>query len=197
MGIDIDRLIEAEPTGLNRRIVERLRFLHPMRVRAAMLTVPVGWRRPAVSLAGFAVPGGASRHHARRRHVARRHPGANNKRRHSGRTASPAGGGGLGRTIYAMIAIEYMSQARGNCKDTEPPAILILTTPPCFWLQGGLILPNPPNMRSTAYSGGWVKTAAPDFGDFSAHIRLGEPPVAKAKQLGLPGAGAFQDAAYQ
>jgi hypothetical protein len=27
MGIDIDRLTETEPTGPNRRIVERLRFL--------------------------------------------------------------------------------------------------------------------------------------------------------------------------
>jgi len=44
MGIDIDRLTDAEPTGPNRRIAERLRFLHPMRAHAAMLTFPVGGR---------------------------------------------------------------------------------------------------------------------------------------------------------
>ena len=44
MGIDIDRLTEAEPTGPNRRIAGRLRFLHPMRAHAAMLKFPVGGR---------------------------------------------------------------------------------------------------------------------------------------------------------
>jgi hypothetical protein len=41
MGIDIDRLTEAEPTGANRRIAGRLRFPRPMRAHAAMLKFPV------------------------------------------------------------------------------------------------------------------------------------------------------------
>jgi hypothetical protein len=44
MGIGIDRLTEAEPTGPNRRIVERLRFLRRMRAHAAMLKFSVGGR---------------------------------------------------------------------------------------------------------------------------------------------------------
>ncbi|MGY6214594.1 hypothetical protein ACW73L_05460 [Methylolobus aquaticus] len=37
MAIDIDRLSEAELVDLNRRIVERLRFLQQMRAHATML----------------------------------------------------------------------------------------------------------------------------------------------------------------
>ena len=37
MAIDIDRLTEAERSDLNRRIVERLRFLQQMRAHASML----------------------------------------------------------------------------------------------------------------------------------------------------------------
>jgi hypothetical protein len=44
MGIDIDRLTEAELVDLNRRIVERLRFLHQMRAHAAILKFSVGQR---------------------------------------------------------------------------------------------------------------------------------------------------------
>ncbi len=42
--IDIDRLTEAELTQLNRRIVERLRFLQQMRSHARMLDFNVGDR---------------------------------------------------------------------------------------------------------------------------------------------------------
>ena len=42
--IDIDRLTEAELRDLNRRIVERLRFLHQMRAHATMLKFSVGER---------------------------------------------------------------------------------------------------------------------------------------------------------
>ncbi len=44
MNIDIDRLTEAELIDLNRRIVERLRFLQQMRAHAAMLKFSVGAR---------------------------------------------------------------------------------------------------------------------------------------------------------
>ena len=44
MTIDIDRLTEAELLDLNRRIVERLRFLHQMRAHATMLQVAIGDR---------------------------------------------------------------------------------------------------------------------------------------------------------
>ena len=37
MAIDIDQLTEAELIDLNRRIVERLRFLHQMRAHATMV----------------------------------------------------------------------------------------------------------------------------------------------------------------
>ena len=36
MAIDIDHLTEAELLDLNRRVVERLRFLHQMRAHATM-----------------------------------------------------------------------------------------------------------------------------------------------------------------
>lgn len=42
MKIDIDKLSEAELADLNRRIVERLRFLHQMRAHASMLEFSVG-----------------------------------------------------------------------------------------------------------------------------------------------------------
>ena len=44
MTIDIDQLTEAELIDLNRRIVERLRFLHQMRAHATMLTLSSGDR---------------------------------------------------------------------------------------------------------------------------------------------------------
>lgn len=44
MAIDIDRLTEAELIDLNRRIVERLRFLQPMRAHASMLQFSLGDR---------------------------------------------------------------------------------------------------------------------------------------------------------
>jgi hypothetical protein len=44
MSLDIDQLTEAELTDLNRRIVERLRFLHPMRAHATMLKFSIGAR---------------------------------------------------------------------------------------------------------------------------------------------------------
>ena len=44
MKIDIDKLTEQELADLNRRIVERLRFLHQMRAHSAMLEFSVGDR---------------------------------------------------------------------------------------------------------------------------------------------------------
>jgi hypothetical protein len=44
MAIDIDQLTEAELMDLNRRIVERLRFLHQMRAHATMLQFSIGDR---------------------------------------------------------------------------------------------------------------------------------------------------------
>jgi hypothetical protein len=44
MTIDIDHLTEAELSDLNRRIVERLRFLHQMRAHASMLQFSLGDR---------------------------------------------------------------------------------------------------------------------------------------------------------
>jgi hypothetical protein len=44
MTIDIDRLTEAELVDLNRRIVERLRFLQQMRAHASMLKFSLGDR---------------------------------------------------------------------------------------------------------------------------------------------------------
>ena len=44
MAIDIDRLSEAELVDLNRRIVERLRFLYQMRAHATMLQFSLGNR---------------------------------------------------------------------------------------------------------------------------------------------------------
>jgi hypothetical protein len=42
--IDLDRLTEAELIDLNRRVVERLRFLQQMRTHATMLRFSVGDR---------------------------------------------------------------------------------------------------------------------------------------------------------
>ena len=44
MAIEIDQLTEAELIDLNRRIVERLRFLHQMRAHATMLKFSIGDR---------------------------------------------------------------------------------------------------------------------------------------------------------
>jgi len=44
MRIDIDKLSEAELVDLNRRIVERLRFLNQMRAHATMLEFKIGDR---------------------------------------------------------------------------------------------------------------------------------------------------------
>lgn len=56
MKIDIDKLTEAELADLNRRIVERLRFLNQMRAHKQMLEFSIGDRvmfqppdRPAVT----------------------------------------------------------------------------------------------------------------------------------------------------
>lgn len=42
MKIDIDKLSESELVDLNRRIVERLRFLHQMRAHTTMLEFSLG-----------------------------------------------------------------------------------------------------------------------------------------------------------
>jgi hypothetical protein len=42
MNIDIDKLSESELVDLNRRIVERLRFLHQMRAHTTMLEFSIG-----------------------------------------------------------------------------------------------------------------------------------------------------------
>ena len=44
MAIDSDQLTEAELIDLNRRIVERLRFLHQLRAHATMLKFSIGDR---------------------------------------------------------------------------------------------------------------------------------------------------------
>jgi len=44
MPIDIDRFTEAELLDLNRRVVERLRFLQQMRAHATMLRFSIGAR---------------------------------------------------------------------------------------------------------------------------------------------------------
>jgi|SRR5580658_7796067 hypothetical protein len=44
MPIDIDKLSEAELVDLNRRIVERLRFMHQARAHVAMLQFRIGER---------------------------------------------------------------------------------------------------------------------------------------------------------
>ena len=44
MAINIDNLTEADLIDLNRRIVERLRFLHQMRAHATMLKFSIGDR---------------------------------------------------------------------------------------------------------------------------------------------------------
>ena len=56
MKIDIDQLTESELIDLNRRIVERLRFLQHMRTHASMLEFSIGERvcfqpddRPVIS----------------------------------------------------------------------------------------------------------------------------------------------------
>ena len=72
MGIDIDRLTETEPTGSHRRIAGRLRFPRPMRAHAAKLKCC-----PSAFL-------------------------PENKRLHSGGTASPAGGARAWPDVYAL-----------------------------------------------------------------------------------------------
>ena len=44
MGIDIDKLTEAELIDLNNRVVERLRFLNQMRAHGQMLQFKIGDR---------------------------------------------------------------------------------------------------------------------------------------------------------
>ena len=85
MGIDIDRLTEAELTGPNRRIAGCLRFPRPMRAHAARLKCC-----PSVFL-------------------------PKNKRRHSGGTASPVGGAGAWPDVYAITqtAIEHKAGSFG------------------------------------------------------------------------------------
>jgi hypothetical protein len=74
MGIDIDRLSEAELVDLNRRIVERLRLLAQMRAHAQMLEFKVGDRvtfQGIVKLLGHGREGprDADRAHWRLRHA--------------------------------------------------------------------------------------------------------------------------------
>ena len=57
MAIDIDRLTEAELVDLNRRIVERLRFLQQMRVHATMLQFSLGDRVAFDTAAGGVIVG--------------------------------------------------------------------------------------------------------------------------------------------
>ena len=57
MAIDIDRLTEAELVDLNRRIVERLRFLQQMRAHATMLQFSLGDRVAFDTTAGRVIVG--------------------------------------------------------------------------------------------------------------------------------------------
>jgi hypothetical protein len=52
MSIDIDTLTEAELVDLNRRVVERLKFLAQMKVHGAMLEFSIGQRVGATQVAG-------------------------------------------------------------------------------------------------------------------------------------------------
>ena len=57
MQIDIDKLDEPQLRALNRRIVERLRFLQQMRAHAAMLTLSIGERVTFIEHGGEEVRG--------------------------------------------------------------------------------------------------------------------------------------------
>ncbi|MHA6910019.1 hypothetical protein ACQUJS_16585 [Ralstonia pseudosolanacearum] len=57
MAIDIDKLDEAQLRDLNRRIVERLRFLQQMRAHNAMLKLSIGDRVTFVGNEGQEVCG--------------------------------------------------------------------------------------------------------------------------------------------
>ncbi|MDO3615300.1 hypothetical protein Q3O97_05530 [Ralstonia pseudosolanacearum] len=57
MAIDIDKLDEAQLRDLNRRIVERLRFLQQMRAHNAMLKLSIGDRVTFVGNEGQEVRG--------------------------------------------------------------------------------------------------------------------------------------------
>ena len=101
MTLDLDRLTEAELLDLNRRVVERLRFLHQMRAHSAMLKFSIGdrvcfetddlrtvagtlqqkerhggrgQRPPLERRARLPAPRRAEGHHPGRRSAIRRHP---------------------------------------------------------------------------------------------------------------------------
>ena len=63
MAIDIDRLSEAELLDLNRRIVERLRFLQQLRAHATMLKFSLGDRVTFATDDGRTVVGALVRYH--------------------------------------------------------------------------------------------------------------------------------------
>ena len=63
MAIDIDLLTEAELIDLNRRIVERLRVLHPLRAHATLLTFSIGDRVTFATNEGRIVVGTLVRYH--------------------------------------------------------------------------------------------------------------------------------------
>ncbi len=65
MNIDIDKLTEAELVDLNRRVVERLRFLHQMRAHRQMLNFSIGERVGFQSEDGRAVTGVLIRYNKR------------------------------------------------------------------------------------------------------------------------------------
>jgi ribosomal protein L21E len=62
MPIDIDKLTEAELIDLNRRIVERLRFLHQMKAHAKMLEFKIGDRVTFQAEGGGSVEGMLTRY---------------------------------------------------------------------------------------------------------------------------------------
>ena len=65
MPIDIDKLTEAELIDLNRRIVERLRFLHQMKAHAKMLEFKIGDRVAFQADGGGVIEGMLTRYNRR------------------------------------------------------------------------------------------------------------------------------------
>jgi len=63
LAIDIDGLTDAEWIDLNRRIVERLRVLHPLRAHATLLTFSIGDRVTFATDEGRIVVGTLVRYH--------------------------------------------------------------------------------------------------------------------------------------
>jgi len=62
VNIDIDNLTESELVDLNRRIIERLRFMEQMRVHKTMMTFSVGERVQFHSNAGVLIKGVITRY---------------------------------------------------------------------------------------------------------------------------------------